>query len=84
MRYFMLFGGFIGFLLTFSIGLYSGNALDTALVDGGIGCVVGAVLMRFFRQIIARCARAVLMEKAMEKARARAAADQAPAEPTNS
>jgi hypothetical protein len=73
MKYFMLVGGFVGFFLTFTAGLLAGNHIDGTLVDAGIGCLVGAGLMRGFRHLYIRSLRAVVLDRARLSAAAEAA-----------
>jgi hypothetical protein len=72
MKYFMLVGGFAGFALTFTAGVLVGNDIDGVLVDAGIGCLVGAGLMRGFRHLYIHSLRSVVLERARQNAKAMA------------
>ena len=60
----MLIGGFTGFALTFAAGMLASNEPCSVLLTAGIGCIVGAFLMRWFRHIYTNCLRSVVIEKA--------------------
>ena len=78
MRFFITIGGCAGFALAFASSLHAGNSPAFALRDGGIGCLVGAVLLRaahwaYFTSLHAHVAeRAAALKEAAAK----------PAEPT--
>jgi hypothetical protein len=46
MKFFLLLGGFVGFVLAFAASWNAGNSAAQALRDGAIGCLAGAVLLR--------------------------------------
>jgi hypothetical protein len=46
MKFFLLFGGFLGFLLSYTASWNAGNAPAQALRDGVIGCLAGSLLFR--------------------------------------
>lgn len=46
MKYFLLLGGFAGFILVLLAGFYAGNRPVIALRDAAVGCVVGSMLFR--------------------------------------
>lgn len=46
MKYFLLLGGFSGFVLVFSASIAAGNPATNALLKGATGCLVGAFLLR--------------------------------------
>lgn len=52
MRYFLLIGGFWGFILVLASSLYAGNRLAPALRDASLGCVALAVLFKFLHAAI--------------------------------
>jgi len=64
MKYFMLLGGFIGFMIVMVAGVLGGTELWMVVFHASIGCVVGAVLFRIFRKVVARSVREVAMQKA--------------------
>jgi len=52
MKYFLLIGGFCGFLIVFASGVAAGNDLSYALRNATIGCLCGALLMRGLRLLL--------------------------------
>ena len=46
MKYFLLVGGFSGFVLAFSANVSAGNSGSSALLKGAAGCLAGALLLR--------------------------------------
>jgi hypothetical protein len=52
MKYFLLIGGFCGFLIAFASGVAAGNDLAYVLRNATIGCVGGALLLRGFRHLL--------------------------------
>ena len=46
MRFFIIVGGSIGFLLALASSFHAGNAPAFALHDGAIGCLFGAFLFQ--------------------------------------
>jgi len=46
MKYFLLIGGFAGFVLAFAASLFAGNPASSGLLRGGMGCLFGALLFR--------------------------------------
>jgi hypothetical protein len=46
MKFFLLTGGFCGFVLSYLASWNAGNSAAQALCDGTIGCLVGATLFR--------------------------------------
>lgn len=52
MKYFLLLGGFCGFLVVFASGAAAGNDLSSVLRNATIGCLCGALLMRGFRMLL--------------------------------
>ncbi|MCX7713000.1 MAG: hypothetical protein N2035_04960 [Chthoniobacterales bacterium] len=63
MKYFMLLGGFLGFVLTFSAGILAQADLWVALMHSSLGCVIGAFLMKVFRKVVASSVREVVIER---------------------
>ena len=63
MKYFMLLGGFIGFMIVMVAGVMGGSELWMVVFHASIGCVVGAFLFRIFRKVVARSVREVAMQK---------------------
>lgn len=52
MKYFLLIGGFGGFLMVFASGIAAGNDLSIVLRNATIGCLCGAILLRGFRLLL--------------------------------
>jgi hypothetical protein len=46
MKFFLLLGGFVGFVLAFAASWNAGNSAAQALRDAAIGCLAGAILFR--------------------------------------
>ena len=46
MKYFLLIGGFAGFVIAFSANLSAGNPASSGLMRGAAGCLTGALLLR--------------------------------------
>jgi len=70
MTRFMLYGGFVGFMLVFFSGLMIHRELNETLRDAMVGCFLMAYLSKLFYRRLEACAVAVL-----EKDAAAAAAD---------
>ena len=52
MRTLFLTGGFVGFVLCAVAGVLAGRAPDLILRDAAIGCLVGAILVRWFWRVL--------------------------------
>jgi hypothetical protein len=76
MKFIFLAGGFAGFLLTTTTGLLSGREPDLVLRDGAMGCLAGALLLRWFWSIFVK-----VLTEAVNAKRAAAAAAAAEAVP---
>jgi hypothetical protein len=76
MRSIFLLGGFIGFTVVAVTGLLSGRAGDRVLFDAAIGCLVGAILFRWFWS---KLVVALTITVRAKRAAARAAEEQAAA-----
>ncbi len=63
MRYFLLMGGFWGFLLVFAASLYAGSRLAIALRDASVGCLVLSFLFRFLHAALMSGIRAHIHER---------------------
>ena len=55
MKYFLLLGGFIGFVIGFAASLVAGNQPSDALITGAAGCVAGALLLRLLHFVLMVC-----------------------------
>lgn len=64
MKFFLLIGGFFGFLIVFASGISAGNDLSIVLRNASIGCICGALLMRGFRMLLSHQVRQVAAEQA--------------------
>lgn len=47
MKFFITIGGASGFALALASSFHAGNAPSFAILDGAIGCVIGAFLFQF-------------------------------------
>ncbi len=57
MKYFLLLGGFAGFVIAFAASISSGNPASGALLCGGMGCLFGALLLRGLHFVFMACVR---------------------------
>jgi len=74
MKYFLLIGGFCGFLIVFASGIAAGNEFGAVLRNASIGCVCGAFLLRGFRALLALQLRQLADERAEARETSAAAA----------
>ena len=58
MKFFLLLGGFSGFLIGFAASMVAGNPPPNALFTGAVGCIAGALLFRGLHAILMVCLRA--------------------------
>lgn len=70
MKYVFLTGGFLGFALVCAAGLSAGREPDLVLRDASLGCLVGALLMKWFWGHVVEAIR-----QTVEAKRAKAEAD---------
>ncbi len=54
MKFIFLAGGFVGFSLTALAGLGAGRDAALVLRDAAIGCLVGALLFRWFWSVVVK------------------------------
>jgi hypothetical protein len=73
MKFIFLAGGFAGFVLTTLAGLLAGRAPDLVLRDGAIGCLVGALLFRWFWSVFVNALTEAVTAKRAAAAAAAAA-----------
>jgi hypothetical protein len=73
MKFFLLTGGFLGFVLSYSASWNAGNAPASVLCDAVIGCLAGALLFRGLHVVLMMTLRSHLLSQA-EQRRAQAAA----------
>ena len=52
MKFFLLTGGFLGFVLSYIASWNAGNSAAQALTDGAIGCLGGATLFRLLHLVL--------------------------------
>ena len=77
MKFVFLLGGAAGFLTASGTDYFSGRSPDRILLDGTIGCLVGALLMRWFWNRLLSGVRETYL--ARQSAAAAALANPAPA-----
>ena len=54
MKFVFLAGGFAGFVTTSAGSLWAGHPSDRVFLDGAVGCLVGALLFRWFWTVLVR------------------------------
>lgn len=74
MKFIFLAGGFAGFLLTAIAGYLADRSVNNIILDAAIGCLVGAVLFRWFWSVALTSMQETVEIKAREEAAAAAAA----------
>ena len=74
MKFIFLAGGFSGFLTSASAIFWAGHEPDRILFDGAVGCLVGALLFRWFWTVLVRGIRETIMARNAAAAAAAAAA----------
>lgn len=82
MTRYMVMGGAIGFIVAFASGIVTGHGLSTVLRDAMIGCLVLALITKFFYNALERSVTTVLEkeieeleQKAMKERQDQAASD---------
>lgn len=75
MKFIFIAGGFAGFLVGASASFWADHQADRILFDGAVGCLVGALLFRWFWTVLVHGIGETL--KAKHAAQAAAAAAQA-------
>jgi hypothetical protein len=63
MKFIFLSGGFAGFLLAAISGYFSGHQADRVLLDAAVGCLVGALLFRWFWTVLVRGIRETILNR---------------------
>ena len=81
MRFIFLLGGFVGFLLTCIAGLFADRAIDLVLRDAAIGCLIGALLFRWFWSVFVKALSIAVRAKRAARAEAEEAEAAAKANP---
>jgi hypothetical protein len=57
MKFVFLNGGFAGFIIAGVGSFWAGHPPDRILFDGAVGCLVGAILFRWFWTVLLRGVR---------------------------
>ena len=73
MKFIFLIGGLAGFLLTAFAGLMADRSVNNILLDAAIGCLVGALLFRWFWSVMITSVQQTVEIKAAAEAAAAAA-----------
>jgi hypothetical protein len=63
MKFIFLSGGFAGFLTAAAAGYFAGNPADRVLLDAAVGCLVGALLFRWFWTVLVRGIRETILTR---------------------
>ena len=63
MKFIFLLGGFTGFALTAFTGWCADRAPDRILLDAALGCLAGAVLFRWFWNVLLSALRETLVAR---------------------
>ncbi|HEX2853434.1 MAG TPA: hypothetical protein VHO24_09360 [Opitutaceae bacterium] len=66
MKFVFLLGGLAGFLVAALTDFFSGRAADRILFDGAVGCLVGALLFRWFWNVLVNGVRQTLLNRQVE------------------
>ena len=74
MKFVFLTGGCAGFVFTASASYWAGHEPDRILFDGAVGCLVGALLFRWFWTVLVRGIRETIMARGAAAAAAASAA----------
>lgn len=53
-KYFLVVGGFLGFVLTFLVTFLSGNDIPTVLQRSSMGAIAGFLLMQFMLKVLVK------------------------------
>lgn len=78
MKFVFLAGGFVGFALVGLAGLGAGRDAALVLRDAAIGCLVGALLFRWFWSVVVKA-----LAETVERRRQEAAAAEAKSAPAS-
>ena len=63
MKFVFLIGGFAGLLVTGAASYASDHAADRILFDAAVGCLVGALLFRWFWTVLLRGIRETILQR---------------------
>jgi hypothetical protein len=61
MKSIFLIGGFAGFALVAATGFMADRAADRVLMDSAVGCLMGALLFRWFWTVLVRGIRETIL-----------------------
>ena len=64
MKFVFLAGGVAGFVITSAASLWAGHQPDRIFLDGAVGCLVGALLFRWFWTVLVRGIRETILARA--------------------
>ena len=63
MKFVFLSGGLAGFLVAGAGSFWAGHQPDRILFDGAVGCLVGAILFRWFWTVLVRGIRETILAR---------------------
>lgn len=63
MKFVFLAGGFAGFLSAASGSYFAGHQPDRIFFDGAVGCLIGAILFRWFWTVLVRGIRETILAR---------------------
>jgi hypothetical protein len=63
MKFVFLSGGFAGFIVAGAGSFWAGHQPDRVLLDGAVGCLVGAILFRWFWTVLVRGIRETILAR---------------------
>ena len=63
MKFVFLAGGFVGFVTTAGASLWAGHQLDRILLDGAVGCLASALLVRWFWTVLVGGIRETILQR---------------------
>ena len=63
MKFVFLLGGLAGFLTGAGTAFFSGLSADRLLLDGSVGCLIGALLFRWFWTVLVSGLRETLLNR---------------------
>lgn len=63
MKFVFLLGGFAGLLVTGAASYACDHAADRVLFDAAVGCLVGAMLFRWFWTVLVRGIRETILQR---------------------
>ena len=78
MKFVFLSGGLAGFLIAGAAGYHADRAADRVLFDAALGCLVGAVLFRWFWTVLLHGFRETYLNRQRDAASAAASAGAKP------